>query len=79
MGKRNIFWALPHDLTSKKSHLERSMVHDVLYTLPRACYMSDQNSPNEIQFKAQNFYSTHILVTSAQIAVSVISTDVRGG
>jgi len=41
--------------------------------------MSDQNSPNPFQFKAQNFHSTHILDISAQIIVSVISTDVRRG
>jgi len=45
----------------------------------RACYTSDQNSPNAFQFKAQNFHYTHILVTSAQFTVSVISIDVRCG
>jgi len=40
--------------------------------------MSDQNSPNAFQFKAQNFHSTHILLTSTPIIASVISIEVRG-
>ena len=79
MGKRHTFWVLLHDLTTRTSHLERTLFHGVRYTLPRACYMSDQYSPNAFQFKAQNFHSTHILDTSTQIILSVISTDVRRG
>jgi len=41
--------------------------------------MSDQNSPNAFQFKAQNFHSTRIPVTSTQIILSVISTDMGRG
>jgi hypothetical protein len=61
--------------TSRTSLLERALFHGVRYTPPRACYMSDQSSPNVFQFKVQIFHSTHILVASAQIIVSVISRD----
>lgn len=37
--------------------------------------MSDQYGPNAFQFNVQNSHSLHILVASAQITVSVISTN----